>query len=47
MQNADHSNGIAKTSFEPSSLVDYGDVSELTQGGTGPAAQPDGAVYSS
>ena len=33
--------------FEPSELVEYGDVSEMTQGGTGTPAQPDGAVYSS
>ena len=35
------------TAFEPSELVDYGAASERTQGGGGPAAQPDGAVYNS
>lgn len=33
--------------FEPSHLVEYGEASDLTQGGGGPAAQPDGAVYNS
>ena len=33
--------------FEPSELVEYGDVSEMTQGGTGAPAQLDGQVYSS
>lgn len=33
--------------FEPSDLVDYGMARERTQGGGGPAAQPDGAVYNS
>jgi hypothetical protein len=33
--------------FEPSELVEYGEARELTQGGGGPAAQPDGAVYNS
>jgi len=33
--------------FEPSELVEYGDVSEMTQGGTGTPVQQDGAVYSS
>ena len=33
--------------FEPSHLVEYGEAREQTQGGGGPAAQPDGAVYNS
>lgn len=33
--------------FEPSRLVEYGEAREQTQGGGGPAAQPDGAVYNS
>ena len=33
--------------FEPSQLVEYGDVREQTQGGGGPPAVPDGAVYNS
>jgi hypothetical protein len=33
--------------FEPSQLVEYGEARERTQGGGGPAAQPDGAVYNS
>ncbi|HYI38916.1 MAG TPA: hypothetical protein VE053_01200 [Allosphingosinicella sp.] len=33
--------------FEPSHLVEYGEARERTQGGGGPAAQPDGAVYNS
>ena len=33
--------------FEPSQLIEYGDAIDLTQGGGGPAAQPDGAVYNS
>lgn len=36
-----------ETAFEPSHLIEYGDVRDLTQGGGGPAAQPDGAVYNS
>jgi hypothetical protein len=36
-----------KLAFEPSDLVEYGAASDLTQGGGGPAAQPDGAVYNS
>ena len=36
-----------ETAFEPSELVDYGAARERTQGGGGPAAQPDGAVYNS
>lgn len=36
-----------ETMFEPSHLVEYGDAREQTQGGGGPAAQPDGAVYNS
>ena len=36
--------GIA---FEPSHLVEYGEARDRTQGGGGPAAQPDGAVYNS
>lgn len=38
---------LPEFSFEPSELVEYGEASELTQGGGGPAAQPDGAVYNS
>lgn len=37
----------AKIEFEPSDLIEYGDVSHQTRGGGGPAAQPDGAVYNS
>ncbi len=33
--------------FEPSDLIEYGEARERTQGGGGPAAQPDGAVYNS
>ena len=33
--------------FEPSRLIEYGEARERTQGGGGPAAQPDGAVYNS
>jgi len=40
----DQVSGIA---FEPSDLVEYGEARERTQGGGGPAAQPDGAVYNS
>jgi hypothetical protein len=36
-----------KPAFEPSVLVEYGDADQITQGGGGPAAQPDGAVYNS
>lgn len=45
-----HENQVERTpelAFEPSQLVEYGAASELTQGGGGPAAQPDGAVYNS
>lgn len=38
---------VSETAFEPSHLVEYGDLRDLTQGGGGPAAQPDGAVYNS
>ena len=37
----------AEIAFEPSHLVEYGEARERTQGGGGPAAQPDGAVYNS
>jgi len=37
----------SETAFEPSDLVEYGEARERTQGGGGPAAQPDGAVYNS
>jgi hypothetical protein len=33
--------------FEPSDLIEYGEASVRTQGGPGPAAVQDGAVYSS
>ncbi|MEO7178536.1 MAG: hypothetical protein ABIW83_06815 [Allosphingosinicella sp.] len=33
--------------FEPSDLVEYGEARERTQGGGGPAARQDGAVYNS
>jgi hypothetical protein len=36
-----------KTAFEPSDLVEYGEARERTQGGGGPAAQPDGPQYNS
>ena len=37
----------SEIAFEPSHLVEYGEASKQTQGGGGPAAQPDGAVYNS
>jgi hypothetical protein len=37
----------SEVEFEPSHLVEYGEARERTQGGGGPAAQPDGAVYNS
>lgn len=37
----------SESAFEPSQLVEYGEARDLTQGGGGPAAQPDGAVYNS
>lgn len=42
--NTDQVSGIE---FEPSDLIEYGEARERTQGGGGPAAQPDGAVYNS
>lgn len=36
-----------ETAFEPSHLVEYGEARERTQGGGGPAARQDGAVYNS
>ena len=38
---------FSEVEFEPSHLVEYGEARERTQGGGGPAAQPDGAVYNS
>jgi hypothetical protein len=38
---------VSEFEFEPSVLVEYGEARERTQGGGGPAAQPDGAVYNS
>ncbi len=38
---------VSTIAFEPSDLVEYGEARERTQGGGGPAAQPDGAVYNS
>ena len=38
---------VSKIAFEPSDLIEYGEAREQTQGGGGPAAQPDGAVYNS
>lgn len=36
-----------KFEFEPSEVVEYGDIHVQTQGTGGPAAQPDGATYNS
>jgi hypothetical protein len=38
---------VSEIAFEPSDLIEYGEARERTQGGGGPAAQPDGAVYNS
>jgi len=38
---------VSEIAFEPSELIEYGEARERTQGGGGPAAQPDGAVYNS
>jgi hypothetical protein len=38
---------VSEIAFEPSNLIEYGEARERTQGGGGPAAQPDGAVYNS
>ena len=47
MRNENNKEQASDTPFEPSELVDYGAARERTQGGGGPAAQPDGAVYNS
>jgi hypothetical protein len=33
--------------FEPSDLIEYGEARERTQGGGGPAQNPDGQTYNS
>lgn len=38
---------VSEIAFEPSDLIEYGEARDRTQGGGGPAAQPDGAVYNS
>lgn len=43
----DKLNDAEDIAFEPSELVEYGDVRHLTQGTGGPAATPDGATYNS
>lgn len=47
MQQNDRVEQASEITFEPSQLLEYGEARELTQGGGGPAAQPDGAVYNS
>lgn len=47
MLDSDKMDRASESTFEPSQLVEYGEARNLTQGGGGPAAQPDGAVYNS
>jgi hypothetical protein len=47
MDQQDQAGLEAKTAFEPSDLIEYGEAREQTQAGGAPAPVPDGATYNS